>query len=89
MSSTLEIIQNELLANNFAKKISYGVAGAAIVSAAFFVGYQAAKRHHSKKFHIRDAEKNEHVSFFISFFFFGLKVFFVSIRLKLYFVNLN
>ena len=64
MSSTLEIIQQELLSIHFTKKLTYGVTGAAIVSAAFFIGYQLAKRHHSKKHFIRDAEKNEQVSFF-------------------------
>ncbi len=61
MSSTLELLQNELFTNHFAKKFSYGLAGAAVISAAFFIGYQAAKRHHSRKLYIRDAEKNDQV----------------------------
>lgn len=68
MTTTLELIQNELLSNNFAKKCSYGIAGAAFLSAAFFIGYQAAKRKHGKRFHISDHEKNDRVSCHGSFF---------------------
>lgn len=62
MTTTLEIIQNELASNDFTKKIVYGIAGASVISAAFFIGYQAAKRHHSKHLlHIRDTDKNDQV----------------------------
>ena len=59
MTTTIELMQNELLANDFTKKITIGVAGAAVLGAAFFFGYQAAKRRHAKRLFYRDADKNE------------------------------
>jgi hypothetical protein len=59
MTTTIELMQNELLSNDFTKKLTVGVAGAALLSAAFFIGYQAAKRRHAKRLFYRDADKNE------------------------------
>lgn len=63
MSATqtaLEILQNDFMANSVARKVAYGVAGAAVLTTAFLFGYHAAKRKHPR-FHMRDAEKNEQV----------------------------
>ena len=64
MSATqtaLEILHKDFMANSLARKIVFGVAGAAVITTAFLFGYNAAKRKHPR-FHMRDAEKNEQVS---------------------------
>jgi hypothetical protein len=60
MSTTLELIQNELTKNEFAKRCLYGIGCAAVMGAAFYVGYQAASKRH-KRHYVRDTEKNDQV----------------------------
>ncbi len=60
MSKTLELIQNEFLNNDLARKCGYGIVGAAVISGAFFIGYQAAKR--KTRLYVRDTEKNDEVN---------------------------
>jgi len=63
MSATqtaLEILHKDFMANSLARKIVFGVAGAAVITTAFLFGYNAAKRKHPR-FHMRDAEKNEQI----------------------------